>query len=605
MSANIVLYCLDEVTDYAEFERLCSDLMVLEKYSSIEPLGGFKDKGRDAIHVNKARKTTIFAYSVREDWRAKLAEDASKIKTHGHTCNNLVFITTAPFTSGERDEAVNFIRNRYGWNLELFGRERLRILLEIKHPQVKKNYPQIFPPDFFVAEEKNISEKSITHVLIHYANQDRALGDWLTRKLTAEGYQIWSSGIKILGEDKYPQDIDDAIKNHVARVIAIYSENSLTNQELMRQRNIMLTLMQGENRKFLIPINVENMDVRELDKITSNLEFISFENGWVNGFKELLSNLETTNTPKPLLNGRTIAASTFFEQDILSKQSEQLVSNCLTIERIPNVVYHFSSEVSIQSEALEKIQFEWAFKKITPNLFLSFHTPSERLMNEYNLEHYDTVSWRDMESIDGIRTSYIISELLRKALLVKFCQKGLKYDNASYLSYFPQGLIPNDRLKYFKTDGKSSTVNSAGQRKYWKPSGADEYKYHLAPVFTIKQNLINEYIVLVRIRVMLMDTANNPLPNRQAKSRRKHLCKDWWNNDWLNRMLAVCQFFAEKGKIIIGTVKDEMIIINANPLIMNSPIGVNERALNTQSYERDETKDDDEIETSELEKRNE
>jgi len=109
MGASITIYCLEKITDYFEFERLCHDLMSLEGYSSIEPLGGFGDKGRDAVHVSKSDETAIFAYSVREDWRAKLAEDASSIHKHGHTCDQLVFITTASFTAGKRDEAVAFI----------------------------------------------------------------------------------------------------------------------------------------------------------------------------------------------------------------------------------------------------------------------------------------------------------------------------------------------------------------------------------------------------------------------------------------------------------------------------------------------------------------
>ena len=96
MAANPTIYCLEELTDYFEFERLCHDLMSLEGYSSLEPLGGFSDKGRDAIYVNRVGKTTIFAYSVREDWRAKLAEDADKIDKHGHDCNELVFCQLSP-----------------------------------------------------------------------------------------------------------------------------------------------------------------------------------------------------------------------------------------------------------------------------------------------------------------------------------------------------------------------------------------------------------------------------------------------------------------------------------------------------------------------------
>ena len=108
MAANLTIYCLEEITDYFEFERLCHDLMSLEGYNSIEPLGGSSDKGRDAIHVNKFNVTTIFAYSVREDWRAKLAEDAIKVYKHQHKCSEFVFITTAKVTAHQRDEAVAY-----------------------------------------------------------------------------------------------------------------------------------------------------------------------------------------------------------------------------------------------------------------------------------------------------------------------------------------------------------------------------------------------------------------------------------------------------------------------------------------------------------------
>src|SRR5438105_13004256 len=71
MAADLLVYCLEQVTDYDQFERLSHDLMALNGYPNIEPLGGSKDKGRDALHSDKNSdgKTTVFAYSVREDWR--------------------------------------------------------------------------------------------------------------------------------------------------------------------------------------------------------------------------------------------------------------------------------------------------------------------------------------------------------------------------------------------------------------------------------------------------------------------------------------------------------------------------------------------------------
>jgi tetratricopeptide (TPR) repeat protein len=153
MATNPTVYCLETITDYFAFERLCHDLMALEGYPAIEPLGRFADKGRDAIHVSKSNRTTIFAYSVREDWRAKLAEDANKIKEHNHTCDELVFISTAEFSAGERDEAVTSILKEFGWELKLYGIERLRILLDAKSPHIKLKHPQIFPPQFLRGAE--------------------------------------------------------------------------------------------------------------------------------------------------------------------------------------------------------------------------------------------------------------------------------------------------------------------------------------------------------------------------------------------------------------------------------------------------------------------
>ena len=96
MAADPIIYSLEQLTDYDQFERLCHDMMALDGYRNIEPIGGSKDKGRDAIHIDVSTGTvTVFAYSVREDWRKKLGQDSEKIPKHGHTCQRLVFLCTA------------------------------------------------------------------------------------------------------------------------------------------------------------------------------------------------------------------------------------------------------------------------------------------------------------------------------------------------------------------------------------------------------------------------------------------------------------------------------------------------------------------------------
>ena len=39
MAADPIIYCLENLTDYDQFERLCHDLMAASGYRTIEPLG--------------------------------------------------------------------------------------------------------------------------------------------------------------------------------------------------------------------------------------------------------------------------------------------------------------------------------------------------------------------------------------------------------------------------------------------------------------------------------------------------------------------------------------------------------------------------------------
>jgi len=582
MGADVTIYCLQNVTDYYQFERLCHDLMALEGYSSIEPLGGFHDKGRDAIHISKSSgQTTIFAYSVREDWRAKLAEDASKIKRHGHTCDQLVFVTTADFTAGERDEAVSFVSNKFGWRLNLFGIERLRILLDVTHPQVKGLHPQIFPPTLLALQPQSSTLKD--HVFISSAPEDRVLAGWLARRLVAEGYLVWYEDLNLLGGEVYPESVDEAIRDRAFCVIALYSRASLVNPEVTRQRAFALSIGRDHNGDFFIPIDVDGINLSQVDRVTSSLVFIPFTNNWASGLQQLLSKLDSSGCPKPLYHGKTIVAQSLLGKDVLSDQTETLLSNCLQVERLPQVIHRFKAARQVPGD-LERFKFEWAYRQVDPVTFLSFYQPPLHVLEKNALRLNGSELWQNVESIDGILARNLVSELIRKSLIVKCHQRGLRFCADTGLHYFPWGLL--NRLEFIRPNGSRSYINVTGQRKFWRPSGAQQYRYHIAPVFSVAQDLFDDFTVLVYIRIRLTDISGQVLPKRTAISRRKHLCKGWWNKEWLDRLLAVCQYLADDDRILIGGQQDEQVIISATPVSLSAPLGINEVALGHLSFDR-------------------
>ena len=588
MSANLTIFCLKEVTDYFEFERLCSALMSLEGYSSIEPLGGSQDKGRDAIYVNESNQTTIFAYSVNKGWRVKLAEDAEKVHRHGHACNQFVFITTAKITASQRDEAVAYIKNEFGWQLRLYGIERLRILLDVKYPQIKKQHPGIFHPEFLAAQDRIDDSTNQDYLFISAVDEDGVFADWLTRKLTAEGYLVWCERFQLLGGETYPDDVDDAIKNRTFRFISLYSRASLKNLEIGRQRSFALNVGSERSQDFLIPLNVDGVDQTQLDHVTRTLKFIPFQYNWAEGLQQLLKKLESIDCPRSLPNGKHVAAEAFLGNDVRSDQKETLFSNCLQIRQIPEIIHLFTVEQAIPNERLDELKSEWSYRRVDPNTFLSFHEPPDSIVEAYSMSKAGGAIWSSTKKICKIWSFNLASELIRKSLIVKCHQKGLRYCPETKQLYFPPDLVNKDRLYFIRPDSDLEThVLANGKRTH--PSGG-EYLYSLAPDFYVRRDLFGDFTVLIRIRVRLSDTAGKAFSTKsKIDSRRKNLCKNWWNKHWFNRTLAVSQFLADEGQITIGEPQKTQIIIDPNPLYVNVPIGINEEVLDKLSYERSES----------------
>lgn len=602
MSANVTIYCLEQVTDYAEFERLCVDLMSLVGYSKIEPLGGFKDKGRDAVHVSVTSQSTIFAYSVREDWRAKLSEDAEKVHRHGHKCDKLVFVTTAKISAGERDEAISSIREQYGWELELYAVERLRNLLDVQFPHLKANHPQVFPPEFLAIQSQMTRTEQRDHILINFAPEDEALADWLARKLISEGYLVWCEHLRAMGSEPIPEDIDDAIQRRALHVVALYSEASLRNPDLIRQRAIALGLAK-QIPNFLIALRTEEIASDKLDQSTLRLTFLPFATNWAEGLGLLLARLGEIGCPKLLPNGKAVAAGLYLGKNAKSEGPETIVANMLEVHTLPDRILRFAPAQAITGEKQHALISQWAFRAVSDKLFLSFHFPPQSLMNDCDLRFVGRGGWKGEERVEGINTKNLVSELIRKALLVKCGQKGLVYCQVTGLYYFPFGLVPGDKLRYRWPNGRTNFINTVGERKYSRGKGDEYYRYYLAPEFYISQNLQDEFTVLIRTRVRITDVNGIPLPFRKGNSRRKDLCKGWWNSEWLSRMLAICQFLADGSNVVIGAEKAEQIAISAEPVCLLAPTGIDETALGSESYEREdillgreEDTDDSEVE---------
>lgn len=63
-------------------------------------------------------------------------------------------------------------------------------------------------------------------------------------------------------------------------------------------------------------------------------------------------------------------------------------------------------------------------------------------------------------------------------------------------------------------------------------------------------------------------------------SRRKHLCKTWFNKEWSARTLGTAQLLADNNMHIrLGPAGDQQLIINAMPIAPNAPKRIHDESV--------------------------
>jgi hypothetical protein len=388
---------------------------------------------------------------------------------------------------------------------------------------------------------------------------------------------------KLLGGESFPSVIDDAIKHRTYRLLALLSHHSISKPNPQKERTLALSIGRERETDFLIPINVDGLKATELDWMTTDLTYIPFNVSWADGLDQLLKKLESIETPRPLTEtGREAAIDAYLPKSALTKLPEYLYFNCLPIERIPSIIKRFEFSRQLSWEELQNAGIKWAFRTDARERrrALSFQTPLPDMIPDVTIKSSGAISWNDVKTIDGIDSHNLMVALLNKCLKKKILEKGLLLTEKKQL-YFPRGLLEGDWLKFAGYDGKSKRLQVAGERSLWV--GRDKrinYYYHLSPDLWIRRDLSDTFMVQVNVRLHITDSLGRALKHRSAASRRKKVSQGWKNRQWLMRHIGICRFLSDSsGKIIIGQIPDEQVIVSGSMVKLGSPYGIDEASL--------------------------
>lgn len=134
---------LEHMTDFSAFEDLCNLLLSRIGYEGIDPQGiQGRDGGKDSIL--RRDDTTVFHYSLRSDWEAKLDDDLDTVKEHvqdrDFDCDRFVFATNEFIGGEKKGDKKNAVEDEYGWEFELIDGYRIQSELDSHHLDLRKKF---------------------------------------------------------------------------------------------------------------------------------------------------------------------------------------------------------------------------------------------------------------------------------------------------------------------------------------------------------------------------------------------------------------------------------------------------------------------------------
>jgi hypothetical protein len=182
--------------------------------------------------------------------------------------------------------------------------------------------------------------------------------------------------------------------------------------------------------------------------------------------------------------------------------------------------------------------------------------------------------------------------LLNESLKSIALSRGLKLSPDGKACYFPNALVPNNRLTFEGYDGKRTWIAPVGVRKFNTLAGKESVRYHLVPHMRVWLDFELGCVILLRVHLFLTNMDGQVIEKKAALRRRKRICRSWWNQHWLARTLALLQFLADKNSSIqIGQDGPQRLVIAKYPLTGHIPFGLDESQIGLSEPESEDAEE--------------
>ncbi|WPH13602.1 hypothetical protein [Variovorax paradoxus] len=596
MSADAITYCLERVTDYRDFERLCSAFLAGAGYPDIDPMGGTGDEGRDAvIRSNETGRTVGFAYTVRSDWRVKLASDCKRVHEKGHDPDVFVFACTEALSASEKDLAHKLVAEKYGWTLDLFDLERLRVQLVGPQRHLIAQHPSIFTPPFFPQRGGQSIAESRDTLLIDHVTADHAVATWLSRRLSLAGFRTWCHGTAPLAGENTDETVRKLLDVRANHYLPVVSTSSLSDSVFLERCTIAAI-----KEDFVLPCSSVAVPDARIPSRIAKLAPADFKTSWNVGLDQILKRLSALGIEPSLdlARGRKIALGDYLPTRVTAAKPEPVFANVFPLQ-LPKTMLVFELRQSLKDIEILELRKRWAFVELSAYRLVAFTPPPLQAIPAVKVERVPEFSWEDIPQRDGKKTFDLAKELAWRSLEVICAQKGLKFCSDRKVFFFPHRESGEWNQAIQHVDGRSTTVQLTGGRTKGWGDRASSFLYQLAPRFRPQRDFDGTWSVVLNVYIRVTTAEGAMFEGKEIGRRRKIVSKSWWNKEWLARLLGVVQALQTSGDRIDVGEGARAVVMQTKPMSWECPVGLDVLALSGMSDIGEEiaecrTREDDE-----------
>jgi len=446
-------------------------------------------------------------------------------------------------------------------------------------------------------------------VFLSHANpDDNEFTLWLALQLVSAGYPVWCDLTKLIGGEDFWDDIQKALANRTIKFVFVLSRSSNkkdgTLQELAYAKEVAKKL-KDQVKDFILTARVDDIPYDEIDIRVHRHNHIAFQSSWAKGLSQLLKKLEEDAIPKRADFSPEAVCSWWRDQfnadEGIVEEPEALLSNWFTVENLPPLKEHILRAEHFGPVDIAGTSFPYPAVWVGDASFLTFAKADDFagvLGDNLVIDRTVEYSIGSVLISDGVKDGpKHLAQLLRIAWdqhLAK-CLPSYEMSTGQLCYYFRNGTVPDDTIDFINADGKKAWRGIVG----FKTVGKERKRiWHFG--ISGKPIIRPETLFFIKAHVLFSDDGINLWTNKGAMGKaRRNQCRQWWNDDWRDRLLATMSHIAGEGNEAISFPlgSDVCFSLGKFPLLFESPVtyGVSEvvAAEELSDYEFEEDDDED------------